>query len=104
MHKANFKSITLITSPGKGRPLVEALYKQNLPMVDLHHARGSCIGALTKRNGAPIETEQEIVSCVVDSIQADAVFAQIYELAGVNQPDGGFMYMQNLIRSTKLVL
>ncbi len=104
MKSTYFKSITLITAPGKGLPLVEELYKKNLPMVDLNHARGSYIGAPIKSNGMAVESEQEIVTCVVDAEQADAVFAQIYELAGVDQPKGGFMYMQELKKSTKLVL
>jgi len=104
MAHQEFKSITLITAPGKGLPLVEELYKRNLPMVDLHHARGSHIGAPVRRNGMPVETEQEIVTCVVDAGQADEVFAQIFELGGVDQPDGGFMYMQSLTRSTQLKL
>ncbi|OFZ12408.1 MAG: hypothetical protein A2Z20_06560 [Bdellovibrionales bacterium RBG_16_40_8] len=98
---SEFKSITLITSPGKGLSLISELHKRNLSMINLHHARGSYIGAPIKKSGMPIETEQEIVTCVVDAIQADTIFAEIHELAEVNKPNGGFMYMQDLTKSTQ---
>lgn len=101
---SHFKAITLITSPGKGMPLVEALYKQNYSMVDLHHARGNVVGAPTDKKGRAVEAEQEIVTCVVDAKIANEAFAHIYEIAGVNKPNGGFLYMQDLRRSSQLKL
>lgn len=99
-----YKSITLITTPGKGMPVVEALYALNIPMVDLYHARGSHIGAPLKKNGMPVEAEQEIVTCVVEGEIANEIFANIYEIAGVDQPGGGFMYMRTLSKCSGLTL
>ncbi|MCB0351456.1 MAG: hypothetical protein KDD38_09750 [Bdellovibrionales bacterium] len=104
MNNTKFKSITLITSPGKGLPLIEELHKRKHQMLDLNHARGSYIGAPIKKNGLPVETEQEIITCIISADKADDVFADIFELAEVNKPGGGFMYMQDLKRSTQMVL
>jgi len=104
MKKTGYKSITLITTPGKGMPLVEQLFKNGLYMVDLNHARGSFIGGPTKKNGVPTESEQEILTCVVSSKDANEVFGLIFDLGGVSQPNGGFMYMQDLVTSTQVTL
>ncbi len=104
MKKPEFKLITLITSAGKGLSLLEQLYSNNLPMVDLHHARGSHIGAPVKRNGLPVEVGQDIVTCVVPADQADSIFAKIYDLAEIAQPNGGFMYMRSLVGVSSFVL
>lgn len=101
MRHAHFKSITLITSKGNGLSIIEELFKHGVQMVDLHHARGSQIGAPTNRKGVPIETEQEVVTCIVPAASAQKVFAEVYDLAGLDRPDSGFMYMQDLARATE---
>lgn len=104
MSHSGFKSITLLTTTGRGLPIVNKLYERGYRMVDLHHARGSFVGGPSKKNGEPVEGEQEIVTCVVESHDAENLFALMYEFGEVNRPDGGFMYMQNLVNSTVQVL
>ncbi len=96
------KCIVLITEPGRGTPLIEKLFAHGLTMLDLHHARGSAIGGPIDRKGVPVVLEQEIVTCVVAEQKADEVFALIHELGKVDQPGGGFMYMQDLARGTQM--
>lgn len=104
MKKLHYKSITLITTPGRALPLMELLHKAGHTMLDIKHARGSFIGGKSLKNGTPIEIEQEILTCVTESQIADEVFAKIYDWAEVHQPNGGFMFMQDLKMSTKLSL
>lgn len=104
MKKSSFKSITLITRPGKGVPLVERLFKQGLSMVDLQHARGSVVGGPQNKKGQPIESEHEILTCIVPADQANDYFSLLYEWGEVDQPQNGFLYLQDLLHSTQVEL
>ncbi len=84
--------------------IAEQLFKKGLSMVDLHHARGCFAGGPTRKNGAPIESEQEIITCVVSAEDSNDIFGLVFDLGGLNQPNGGFMYMQSLMTSTQAVL
>jgi hypothetical protein len=96
----NFKSITLLTQTGVGGEIVHKLFEAGHRMVDLHHARGSIVGGPLNKKGEPIEGEQEIITCLVESDRANDVFAMIYDWAGLDKPHGGFMYMQDLSGTT----
>ncbi|MBU2572677.1 MAG: hypothetical protein KKH28_01185 [Elusimicrobia bacterium] len=101
---AGHKAIVLNTFPGKGMPLVESLFSRGLKMVDLQHARGSFPGGPVDRKGDPVQTEIEIVTCVVEESVSGGIFSLIHELAGLDKQCGGFMYMRTLNASTTLNL
>lgn len=81
---------------------MEKLFARGLTMIDMHHARGSVVGGPTNRKGVPVESEQELITCVVEKSKADEIFALVHELGEVDKPGGGFMYMQDLGRGTHM--
>lgn len=101
MKTTSHKSITLITTPGKSLPVAEQLFQKGLKMVDVHNARGSFVGGPTHRDGSPVEVEQEMLTCIAPASEAENVFALIRELGQVDEPNGGFMFMQDLNSSTE---
>jgi nitrogen regulatory protein PII len=103
-HGPGFKSITVIAQSGQLLKVVEELFAKGYQMVDLSNARGSFIGSPLGSNGAPVEVQQEALTCVVDAARADEAFELIFDLAKVGQPGGGFMYMQSLHASRPLKL
>lgn len=98
------KSIKLVTAKGCGTKLVEELYKIGILMADLHHARGSVVGGPVRKDGQPVESELEIINCLVDESKAEEVFSHIYEFAEVGKPGGGFLTMESIGKSTSFVL
>jgi len=67
-------------------------------------ARG--MGKLTphKYRGAGEQTEKEILNVVVNKESADDLFEYIYEIAEINRPHGGMIYMSRLQESSTYTL
>lgn len=104
----NFESqkvITCILPKGRARRIMQALTKEHgLTAVDVHYARGN--GRLTplRYRGIGETPEKEVLTVAVPAAQADDIFAYIYELADINRPHGGLMYMHALLTSTRYAL
>jgi nitrogen regulatory protein PII len=99
------KIITCILPKGRANPVLKVLYKEcGLTAVDIHYARGS--GRITplRYRGIGETSEKEILTVAVPADEADEMFEYIYELAEINQPHGGLMYMQALKTSTRYEL
>lgn len=95
------KVITCILPKGRALRIARALSKERgLTAVDIHYARGN--GRLTplRYRGIGETTEKEVLTVAVPIGQADAIFEYIYELADINRPHGGLMYMHKLLTAT----
>lgn len=95
------KVITCILAKGRGQAVLEQLVHQHgLTAVDLHFARG--VGRITplQHRGIGETSEKEVLTVAVPEEQADELFETIYEIAEINRPHGGLMYMHSLMRST----
>lgn len=95
MTKSGMKLITLVLPPGKGFPVLEHLHKSGLLTSNLHHARGSFVG-LHDKKGRPVQTEQEVVTCILKDDEAEHWFEELHNFAGFDKPNPGFMYMESL--------
>ncbi len=85
--------------------IMRALTKERgLTAVDIHYARGN--GRLTplRYRGIGETSEKEVLTVAVPTEQADEIFEYIYELADINRPHGGLMYMHALLTATRHVL
>ena len=67
-------------------------------------ARGTGHITPKKHRGVAYESEKEIFTVVIDSEQSDAIFEYIYEIAEIDRPHGGLMYMNALHKSSEFVL
>lgn len=97
--------ITCILPKGQARPLVDILVREHgITQVDVHYARG--VGRLTplRYRGIGETKERDILTVAVPAEQADATFFLIHELAEINHPHGGLMYMHLLQRATPFEL
>ena len=95
------KVITCILPKGKGMNVLRVLTKEfELAAVDMHYARG--MGRITPlhHRGIGETSEKEILTVAVPSSQADELFEDIYELAEIDRPHGGLMYMHTLSKAT----
>lgn len=70
----------------------------------VNNARG--MGKLTPlaHRGVGEESEKEIMSVVVPAERADELFEYIYEVAQIDRPHGGIIYVHALSRVTPFVL
>jgi len=99
------KVITCILPKGRARRIMQALTKEHgLTAVDVHYARGN--GRLTplRYRGIGETPEKEVLTVAVPTAQADEIFEYIYELAEINRPHGGLMYMYPLLTATRYTL
>ena len=99
------KVITCILPKGQAMPVVRALAcERGLTAVDVHYARG--LGRLTplRHRGIGETTEKEVLTVAVPAGEADALFDYIYEIAEINRPHGGLMYMYALAAATPFTL
>ncbi len=80
------------------------MHEHGLTQVDVHYARG--VGRLTplRYRGVGETKERDILTVAVTAAEAEAIFLLIHELAEINRPHGGLMYMQRLQRATPFVL
>lgn len=96
--KPNARLITCVLYRGASKRVLEALHREGINAASVYHARGSAIGDPVGPKGLPAEFEKEVLTVVVDAPQADDIFARIFELANIDRPYGGFLYMQRLSR------
>jgi len=102
---AQQKVITCVLPMGKAAPVLKVLVKEReLTAVDIHYARG--VGRITplRHRGIGETSEREILTVAVPANEADELFEYIYELAEVDRPHGGLMYMHGLAASTGFAL
>ncbi len=99
------KLITAILPKGTSLDVVDKLkHEKSLTTANFNYARG--MGKLTpaKYRGVGEQSEKEVFTVVVDESRADEIFEYIYNLAEINRPHGGLIYMQKLMQSTDFVL
>ncbi|MCW8924243.1 MAG: hypothetical protein OQK69_11540 [Gammaproteobacteria bacterium] len=99
------KLITAILPKGRALAVVDRLeHEKQLTTANFNFARG--MGKLTpaKYRGVGEQSEKEVLTVVVEESQADDVFEYIYNVAEINRPHGGIIYMQSLMQSTSFVL
>jgi len=99
------KLITAILPKGVSLHVIKMLKQEkSLTRANFNYARG--MGKLTpvKYRGVGEQSEKEMLTVVIDKEQADDIFEYIYDLAEINRPHGGMIYMQKLMQSTDFVL
>ena len=95
------KTIICILPKGRATKVLEVLVRERgLTAVDIHYARG--VGRITplQHRGIGETSEREVLTVAVNADDADEVFEFIYEIADVNRPHGGLMYMHDQYAST----
>ncbi len=98
---ASEKLISCILPKGKAMPVMKALKEdKGIITANIHSARGAGhLTPLTYR-GVGETTEKEVLDVVVSTRKANEIFEFLYEAAEIDQPHGGLMYMQALIKAT----
>ena len=100
------KLITCFLPPGRGLGLLARLKADHgITEASVHSARG--MGRLTPhqhRSGVGEQTEKEVLNVVVGAERADDIFAYLYEVAEIDRPHGGILFMSALGRATELKL
>lgn len=99
------KLITAVLPKGVSLNVIGKLKNEkSLVTANFNYARG--MGKLTpaKYRGVGEQSEKEVFTVVVDESQADEIFEYIYNVAEINRPHGGLIYMQKLMQSTDFVL
>jgi len=95
------KVITCVLPKGKAGSVLKVLVREReLTSVDIHYARG--VGRITplRHRGIGETPLREVLTVAVPAADADEMFEYIHELAEVNRPHGGLMYMHDLRSST----
>ncbi len=105
--KANnqFKQITVILPKGKGLPIIKRLRKdKEIVSANRNYARG--VGRMTplRYRGVGEQTEKEIVNVIVSADKAEDIFEFIYDVAEINNPHAGILYMISLSAANQFVL
>ncbi|NEV62887.1 hypothetical protein [Thiorhodococcus minor] len=103
--KDSQKIITCILPMGKAMPLVRTLATEHgLSAVDVNYARG--VGRITplRHRGIGEASERAILTVAVPASEADHYFELIYEIAEINRPHGGLMYMHGTNMATGFTL
>jgi nitrogen regulatory protein PII len=97
------KLITCILPKGISKEVVKQLKtEKGILTANINNARGvGKITPLAYRGIIGSQSEKEILSVVVPADQADELFEYIYELANINRPHGGLMYMHALTVTTR---
>jgi len=99
------KVITCILPKGRAMPVLKALVREHgLTAIDVHYARG--VGRITplRHRGIGETSEKEVLTVTVPAGNADELFGLIYEMAEINRPHGGLMYMHALQAATPFEL
>lgn len=100
----NEKLITCILPAGVADDVVERLHAEGLVEFGVSKARG--MGHLTPRTHrrAGSETEKEILTVVVPETRADEIFRLLFDVAKIDRPHGGIMFMSRAMQSTRFEL
>lgn len=100
-----YKLITGIFPKGTGIDVLKKLKEEKgIITANVDSARG--MGHLTpqRHRGIGEQSEKEILNVVIESDRADEIFEYIYEVAEINRPHGGLIYMARLRQSSPYVL
>jgi nitrogen regulatory protein PII len=92
---------------GTDRRLIKALRRDHgITRVDMVSVRAVAAlqEALTKGGRLPEPILARLVTVVVTETEADAIFDYIYEVAQINRPGGGMMFMGRLLGATPFLL
>jgi hypothetical protein len=94
--------ITAIVTSGMGQPLIEAFREApGVLSISHHHARG--VGTRRVRKGQLHFNECDVVLILVESDQADSLFAAVYASGKVGQPGGGIIFSETVMRGHPLM-
>ena len=101
----NDKLITCILPKGLALPvLIKLRDEKNINRANINSARG--MGKITPLayRGVAGQAEKEVLSVVVNEEEADDIFYYIFEVADIDRPHGGIIYMRQLGLSTPFTL
>ena len=91
-----YKTITCIIPTGHALELLERLRTEhNVTSAYAHHARD--VASQSAGRGQTIADESEIVTVLVPEEDADRLFEMLYEAAGIDQADGGLIFMERML-------
>jgi hypothetical protein len=99
------KLITCILPKGIALTLNEKLmHDKGINTGNINNARG--VGHMNFQGNLRVgdESGREIFSVMVKASEADEIFEFIYMQAGIDRPNGGIIYQQELHQSTEFVL
>lgn len=99
------KLITGIMPKGKGVDILKKLkVEKDIITANIDSARG--MGHLTPQahRGVGEQSEKEILTVVIEKHRADEIFEYIYEIAEIDKPHGGMIFMTRLLMSSPYVL
>ena len=89
-----FKLITCIAPEDKVRIAVDGLTNEHgIQAMVYHFARGFGRSSPLAKRGLGQQTEKVIISVIVKSEHVDEIFAYIYQVADLNRPHGGIIYV-----------
>lgn len=99
------KLISAILPKGISLDVIKKLREEKrISSANVNYARGT--GRLTplKYGEDIVEREKEILTVVVVEERSEEIFDYIYDVAEINQPHGGVMFMYELEQSTEYVM
>ena len=99
------KLITAILPKGVSLDVIKKLKEEkNISTANVNYARGT--GKLTplKYRDDVVEREKEILTVIVSKENCDEIFEYVYNMADIDKPHGGVMYMYSLGKSTEYSL
>jgi len=96
--------VVAVLPPGKALAVAEALHARGIERCAFWHARGSWVGDPPGPRGLAIESEQEMLAVVGPADQADLLFELVFDLAEIDRPGGGLVYLEHPRRATRLDL
>jgi len=103
-HMKSAKLITAILPKGTALNITGLLKKEKgVFSANFVYARG--VGKMTalKYRGIGEQAEREILTAVVPEERGDEIFEYIFDVAGINKPHGGFIYMSSMLSSEYLL-
>ena len=96
----NSRLITAILPKGVALQVVDLLKNEkNIITANLIYARG--VGKMTplKHRGMGEQSEREILTAVVSEDRGEEIFEYIFNVAEINKPHGGFIFMYSMLSS-----
>ena len=99
------KLITAILPKGVSLGVIKKLKEEkNIITANVNFARGT--GKLTplKYREDVVEREKEILTVIVNKENCDEIFEYVFNIADIDKPHGGVMYMYSLGKSTDYAL
>jgi len=92
--------ITCILPKGTSLPLLPRI-KHELGILTAHLNSARGFGRSAQGNdSSPAQSEKELLTVITPGARADEVFNWLFEVAGINQPGGGLIYMTTLKGAT----